>query len=1409
MQRFMGLSWHFRLATFITANSFLLSVGQSVLSQIVPDSTLPTNSTVTPQGEINGGTTAGANLFHSFSQFSIPTNGQAWFNNALNIQNIISRVTGSSISSIDGLIGANGSANLFLINPNGIILGPNAQLNIGGSFVGSTANAIQFGDQGFFSATNPTATSLLTVNPSALVFNQTQSQRPEIRVQGDLAVKDSKSLLLVGGDVNLDSSSLTAPGGRVELGGLAGSGSVGLNGQDNTLSLGFPVDVQRADVSLTQGSEVNVQAGGGGSIVITAHNLDILGRSSLKAGILSSAGSVDSQAGDITLNVAETMVVNGDSQVTNSVSPGATGKGGSINITAGSLFATDGGLVNTSTYGQGNAGNITINVRDTISFNEIRSDDQRPSGVSSSVDSNEAVGNGGNIEIIAGSLFVTKGAGLVALTRGQGDAGSITINARDTVSFDGKGSNGFSSVASSAVEEGAMGKGGNINVTARSLSVTDAGLLNTSTNGRGNSGSINIDVRDNVSFSGEGQALAIVQEKGIGNGGNINIQVSEGSLSLKSGAGLSARTEGKGNAGSISIDTRDTVSFDGVGFNGFSTAASSTVESGAEGDGGSIDIQTRELYLTNGASLLANTFAKGNAGNITIKARNIVFDGVGSNEEFSGASSSVAVGAEGDSGSIDIQAESLSLTDGARLSTSTQGEGNAGSINITADTVSFDGVDLENDFSSSARSTVGSGGVGNGGSIHIHTGSLSLTKGAILTVGTVGIGNAGSINITARDIVFDGVGSDGTLSGARSAVGSTAIGNGGSINIKTGTLSLSNSGIVRANTAGKGNAGSIQITANTFDVINGGRVLTTTTSAGNAGSITLDVANDIILTGSNSGLFASTDTGSTGNGGSIRVLRSQSLNINNGAAISVSSQGQGDAGDITVDTDTLTLGIDGSISGEMGTQATGDGSSISISANNLTATSGGNITTTTSSSRGGEAGSIILTIANNLDLSGAGSGLFAETQSGSTGKGGNINLTTGTFSIADGAQVSATTRSTGDAGSIQITANTFNATNGGQVATTTEGAGNAGSITLGIANDITLTGINSGLFASTDTGSTGSGGSITVNSSSLDINDSAEISASSQGQGDAGNITVDTGTLTLGTDGSISGVMGTQATGDGSSISITASDLVSITDGAAIAVDSRGSGNGGSITLAANSLILDNGRISAATTSSNGGNVNLRVNDLTLLNNNSQISAEAGELGNGGNLTIDTRFLIANNNSDITANALQGTGGQIQITAEGIFQSADSDITASSELGIDGTVQLNTLDVDPRQGLIALPETVVDASRLVSQRCATTRDLAQNQSEFIVAGRGGIPPSPTQPLQDDSALAEWITLKPNGAQARSLSVPAAVTSIPEPEEVIVEAQGWVVNDRGKIVLTAPTSLAQPARLDPPNVCQGS
>ncbi|MEQ8962146.1 MAG: filamentous hemagglutinin N-terminal domain-containing protein, partial [Coleofasciculus sp. C2-GNP5-27] len=186
-----------------------------VSAQIVPDNTLPVNSQVTgcPVCLIEGGTVQGVNLFHSFEEFSVQTGGEAFFNNGLDIENILGRITGTNISDIDGLIRANGTANLFLINPNGIFFGENAQLDVGGSFVASTANSFTFPDGSEFSATNPQAPPLLTINVTPGLQYGTPPTG-DINHQGNLAVESGQTLALYGNQVT-STGSLTAPGGTV------------------------------------------------------------------------------------------------------------------------------------------------------------------------------------------------------------------------------------------------------------------------------------------------------------------------------------------------------------------------------------------------------------------------------------------------------------------------------------------------------------------------------------------------------------------------------------------------------------------------------------------------------------------------------------------------------------------------------------------------------------------------------------------------------------------------------------------------------------------------------------------------------------------------------------------------------------------------------------------------------------------------------------------------------------------------------------------------------------------------------------------------------------------------------------------------------------------------------------------
>jgi large exoprotein involved in heme utilization and adhesion len=254
------------------------------------------------------------------------------------------------------------------------------------------------------------------------------------------------------------------------------------------------------------------------------------------------------------------------------------------------------------------------------------------------------------------------------------------------------------------------GQGGSVNITARSVSLTNSGVIVTSTLGQGDAGNIFINA-DTVSFDGEGTqsdfkssgAYSNVLSGATGKGGNVT--VTTGTLSLTNGAGLFASTDGQGDAGSVTINARDRVFFDGGSSdsNSFSGVFSS-VGSEAVGNGGSIKITTAgSLFLTNGAELTSSSFGEGIAGDIQLTA--------GSIELNQGAISSKT--GSGDGGNITLSVQDiLLLRHGSQISTTAgtaQAGGNGGNINIDAPSGFIVAVPRENS-DITANAFTGSGG---------------------------------------------------------------------------------------------------------------------------------------------------------------------------------------------------------------------------------------------------------------------------------------------------------------------------------------------------------------------------------------------------------------------------------------------------------------------------------------------------------------------------------------------------------------------------------------------------------------------------------------------------------------------------------------------------------------------------
>ncbi|MEM8723830.1 MAG: filamentous hemagglutinin N-terminal domain-containing protein, partial [Cyanobacteria bacterium P01_G01_bin.39] len=475
---------------------YLWATGSSIQAQVTSDGTV--NTIVTPNGnvaEITGGETRGSNLFHSFQEFSVNTGNEASFLNADSISNIFSRVTGGNISNIDGLIRANGSANLFLINPAGILFGENASLSIGGSFYGSTADSILF-EGGEFSAADLENPPLLTVNaPIGLGFRDNPA---DISVTGNsnagifanLAVNPGQNFTLVGGNLSFDTGFAIAPSGRIELGGLSESGVVSLN---EDFSFNFTDNVARADIDFTNGAGISVASEEGGSINLNARNLTLTGGSRIIGGLVATEVNVtDAEAGNVTINATDTISLDGinpasglNSAIQNNVESGAVGNAGDVQITSKNLSITNGGQIQTIvrqanpvfelSAGEGNGGNIKINTEEAVTISGVSEvfnlvTDQMgntipnsfPSLISSSLDLG-ATGESGAISITSGSLDLNDGGVIISSTSGIGNAGNITLDISNDISFDGVNqsiSGGILGGIFSNVESGAVGNGG-------------------------------------------------------------------------------------------------------------------------------------------------------------------------------------------------------------------------------------------------------------------------------------------------------------------------------------------------------------------------------------------------------------------------------------------------------------------------------------------------------------------------------------------------------------------------------------------------------------------------------------------------------------------------------------------------------------------------------------------------------------------------------------------------------------------------------------------------------------------------------------------------------------------------------------------------------------------------------------
>ncbi|MBF2026770.1 MAG: filamentous hemagglutinin N-terminal domain-containing protein [Oscillatoriales cyanobacterium C42_A2020_001] len=591
-----------RLVCFCVFPGWAIAAALPVPAQIAADATLGNEFSQVTQPAANtflieGGAVRGSNLFHSFSTFSVGEGQTARFSPPTQIQTIFSRVTGGQASTILGTVRVDGTANLFLINPSGMIFGPNAQLSLGGSFVATTASDVVFPNGDRFSAVAPVLpSSLLTVNPSALFYSQLAPA--PITANARLTVPTGKTLALVGGEVSLDGARLTAPGGRVELGGLATAGLINLGGDFRLI---LPADSSRANVALNR-SAIDVRALGGGNIAIAAQNLTIAA-SPLTVGINQTGAAA--QAGNIEIDATGTVTLAQGSNLFNGVlTAQAVGSGGSIVIRANNLVMQSRAQLNTSTLGQGNAGNIIIQVQDSIELGET-------TGIRSSV-RETAIGNGGTIRIQARSLSLTSGAQIAAavVQGGRGDAGNVAIDVADTVTISGvdpvlRSATGtpFPSGLIVSNETPLGGNAGDITINTGKLILSDRGQI-AATTSNGDGGNITLNAREYVLLRNSGTISTTAGGIGAGgNGGNITLSTPFvlGVLTENSDISANAFT---GRGGRVSITAQGIY---GLKFQPRPTPFSDITASSQFGVSGTVILSTPDLDPSRGVDALSTT----------------------------------------------------------------------------------------------------------------------------------------------------------------------------------------------------------------------------------------------------------------------------------------------------------------------------------------------------------------------------------------------------------------------------------------------------------------------------------------------------------------------------------------------------------------------------------------------------------------------------------------------------------------------------------------------------------------------------------------------------------------------------------------------------------------------------------
>lgn len=927
-----------------------------VATHITPDGTLGTE--VSQNGtiySIAGGTRPGGaqNLFHSFGQFNVGTGDTARFASHPGVNHIIGRVTGDAASMIDGMLQAD--ANLFLLNPQGIMFGENATLDLNGSFYASTADVMRFEDGSVLSTRLNETDTLTVAAPSAFGFLHENPAGMAI-AGSTLEVPEGGTLAMVGGNIEMTGGSLEAPSGRIHIASVASLGDVTfhLSGEAPGLQPDLQVDgfERFGEVRVSQNAVIDASGAPGGTVAIRGGRV-----------LLDGAHVAANTLGDV-----------GSSPI-------------AIEVLAGDMVLTHEASMRADTLGAGDAGAIQLTV-DHLHMemaSRIRSETR-------------AEGRASDITVRATTFTATGGSRIDSWTSSTGQGGKVAVRVTGDMTLRGEspGAVWVSSINTSTVSrEEQAGAAGHVSIQARNLIVADGANIKSTTYGAGPGGHVSIDVTETLAISGttlDGNfATAIgAQTDGRGNAGRVSVQARD--ITISDGGAIVGTTFNSGQGGDVTVQATGTITLSGTGPNDRSATniGSNTQASTLQaGDAGDVLVEARDIVIADGALIQSDSHGMGQGGNVTVRATDsITLSGIAPHGRYAGGISANAQGhgqEAGDAGTVLVEAHDITVTGGAEMTSVTFGPGQGGNVTVRATghlTLSGVGVAPRRlFFSNIAASAEGLGAqAGDGGSVWVEGHDISITDGAaILSESTrlSGAGRSGDITVRAS----------GTLTLRGSAPG-RELPNSMS-NISSQTISL----IPRS-----ADGGDILVEARDIVIADGAQISTDTLGAANSGHVTVRATGDINLRGSTpsrqfpSGIFATTSR--SGNGGDI-LVEARHLSIGDGARVSAMSAGDGPSGAVTIRAAEVVT-LSGQSSGVFTNAAgAGMGGNITLEARRVHL-NGGSTISAESTSRG-HAGSIRIAEVDTLLLSGNSAITTQATQAG----GGNITIETAVVSLTD------------------------------------------------------------------------------------------------------------------------------------------------------------------------------------------------------------------------------------------------------------------------------------------------------------------------------------------------------------------------------------------------------------------------